>query len=251
MRRYGRIRSLDTSRSLPFRRYLAQSEIDAAPPARDWIGANTSFPLFGNDAVGDCTCAALFDRRVLISRLDGEPAFAATTADCEAVYTAVTGWDGVPGSPTDHGAQPINVLEYAKASGIGGTKIGAFVRLNFDAQDEMRAALNLLGPIYCGAGLPKALDDQGFSWDMPPIAERDEDHAPDPDRGHMFILGGYDRLGWSVVTWGSGLYRASNAWATECIDECYALLDDAWVTGTRGAPNGFDLSRLLADMASL
>lgn len=248
MTRFGRIRSTHTRGSVRLR--LTQAELDAAPPARDWIGSNTTFPMFGNDQVGDCTSASLFDRRVLLARLEDQ-AFEATTDDALAVYRAVTGWDGTPGDNTDHGAEPINVLQYAQNVGIGGVKVGAFVRIAADNSDEMRAACALFGPLYVGADLPKALDGQGFNWDMPPIAARTADDAPDNDRGHMFLLGGYDRLGWSVVTWGSGLYRASNAWAEACVDEVYALLDDAWLTGERPAPNGFTIDRLRADLAAL
>ena len=256
MRTFGRIRSRDTRRALPFARYLAQAEIDAAPPARDWIGGRTDFPLFGNDQVGDCTIASLYDRLTLIGRLDPlalqQPGIGTLDAASALLdYTAIGGYDGTPGDATDHGLQPINVLQHAQNVGIAGLKIPLFVRLNFDNGDEMRAACNLLGPLYVGAGLPKALDGQGYDWEMPPIAQRTDVDAPDPDRGHMFLLGGYDRSGWKVVTWGSGLYRASNAWAEECIDEAYALLDDAWATSSRAAPNGFDFARLRADFASL
>jgi len=247
----GRRRSRDTRSAVPFARYLAKAELDAAPPARDYLGeTTTTFPWWGNDRVGDCTIAALYDRRVLLAALTGEP-FASTTAAALADYTAIGGFDGTPGDPTDHGLEPINVLAHAQAVGIAGSKIAGYARLNFDDQGEMRAALNLFCCVYAGAGLPKNADEQGYLWDMPPIAQRTELDAPDPDRGHMFLIGGYDRLGWSIVTWASSKYRASNAWVEECVDEAYVIIDDALVRGDRPAPNGFDLERLRFDLAAL
>ncbi len=244
----GRIRSTHSRGALPHvERYLQSGMLlDAAPPARDYAG-EAMFSTYGNNVAGDCTIASLYHRRELLAKLHREP-FSATTDQAFGDYSAVTGFDGRPGDATDHGAQMIDVLVHAKTVGIAGQRVAGYARVDPRNRPLMEQLLNAFVTIYVGANLPKAVDHQGFDWDMPPIEHRSEDDEPDEDRGHAFLLVGYDRLGWRVLTWGSSRYRASNAWAELCLDEAWVVIDDALVTGARPAPNGLDIDRLRADL---
>ena len=244
----GRIPSTHARGALPHvERYLRSGLLlDAAPPARDYAG-EAAFGTYGNNVAGDCTIAALYHRRELLAKLQREP-FVATTNQAYADYGAITGFDGTPGDASDHGAQMIDVLVHAKSVGIAGQKVAGYARIDPRDRGLMEQALNAFVAVYVGANLPKAIDDQGFDWDMPPIEHRTEHDEPDTDRGHAFLLVGYDRLSWRVLTWGSSRYRASNAWLDECCDEAWIVIDDALVTGARPAPNGLDIDRLRADL---
>jgi hypothetical protein len=241
----GRIKSTHARGALPHAaRYF---DLDAAPPARDYTGAR-SWGLFGNDRVGDCTIASLYDRRQVLASLHRE-SFTWTTDQALADYTALNGYDGTPGDASDRGCQMIDVLAHAKNVGIAGQRIAGYARIDPLNRVVMEAALNAFCFLYVGANLPKAVDAQGFEWRMPAI--RTDDDEPDPDRGHAFGLVGYDRLGYRGLTWGSSRYRIDNAWAELCIDEVWVAFDEALVSGTRAAPNGFDLARLRDDLAAL
>lgn len=222
--------------------YLAGGTLDAAPPARSFIG-DADYQWWLNNKESCCTVAALYHRRQLLAGQTGD-VFAGTDAEVQADYLAT-------GDGTDDGRQLIDVLTRAVDVGIAGMKISGKARVDVGDPDEMRAALNLFGCVYVGGELPVALDTQGYTWTIPPPAQRTKDDEPDPDRGHAFLLGGYDRSGWQVVTWASGKYRATNEWVAACVDEAWVIIDDALATGARAAPNGFDLARLRADLAAI
>ena len=61
---------------------------------------------------------------------------------------------------------------------------------------------------------------------------------------------GYDESHVLLVTWGA-VKVCTWAWFLRYTEEAFALLDDAWVSGSTPAPSGFDLAALQADLAAV
>lgn len=246
----GRKKSTSLRGALRLSHYLDIKKIlDAAPPSCDNIGG-TAFSWWGNNKIGNCTVASLYHRRQLIAAQTGE-AFSPPAIGAEGEYAAITGYDGTPGDASDRGAEPTQVLAHGTTAGIAGEKINRFAAIDTRNPDEVRAAIWLFDVAYVGGELPKALDDQGFNWTIPAIGQRGVNDQPAPDRGHQFLFGGYERDVINVVTWASGQYTCTDEWNIACVDEGYVLLTDALATAARKSPNGFDIDRLIYDMAAL
>lgn len=243
---FGRIASREDPRTLRLSRYLEAGRFSAPPPARDWTGrARYTWSL--NDRLGCCTITGLVHLAQARAAANGE-SITIEDADVLKAYSAISGYDGTPA--TDRGAQMIDALVYARNVGIGGWKIGAFVRV--DARDflELRAAVNLFGGVYVGADLPRRIREQGTDWELPPIVARTLDDAPSSLGGHAFALLGFDRTHLQAMPWVTKT-SIGNAWAHLYISEAWAFLDHRWVTGERPAPNGFDVARLQQDLQAV
>lgn len=236
MRSLGRVRSVGTMRAVRLAHYV---DADAAPPKRSWIGPDKSFPWFGNDAAGDCAYASLYDRRVLLSRLNGEE-FVGTREDCLKDYSA-TGFSGTPGDATDNGSQMIDVLGQAVHTGIAGDRIEGYARLDPMDRDLMEIAINAFGCVYVGASLTKnVVNVAPKEWDI-----RTGDR-PDHTLGHAFLYGGYDHKGFDVVTWAEGDWFATNKFHETCVDEAWVILD-SHITNLAG----ISIDRLRYDLKQL
>lgn len=244
--RFGRIASREDARTLRLARYLETGRYAAPPPARDWTGG-TRFTWSLNDRLGCCTITGLVHLAQAHAAANGE-SIAIDDLDVAKAYAAISGYDGTPA--TDRGAQMIDALVHARNVGIGGWKIGAFVRVDPRDYLEVRAAINLFGGIYVGADLPERIKEQGTTWELPPLVARTDDDAPSSLGGHAFALLGFDRTHLQAMPW---ITKTSigNAWADLYISEAWAFIDQRWVTGERSAPNGFDLARLQQDLEAV
>lgn len=242
----GRVPSRNDLRTLRLARYLSARDYPAPPPARDWTGS-IRYPYLLNDRLGCCTITALAHLAQAHAAAHGE-ALHFVDADIETAYRAVSGYDGTPA--TDRGAQMIDALVYARRVGIGGWKIGAFVRVNAHDPTELRAAINLFGGVYVGADLPRRIMDQGAEWHLPPAIERTTNDAPNSLGGHAFALLGYDRLALRALPWITPT-TIGNTWWSLYGAEAWAFLDGRWVTGERPAPNGFDIEQLRQDLEDI
>ena len=162
-------------------------------------------------------------------------------ADVLAVYTAITGYN--PADPnTDQGANELDVLNYWRNNGILGHKITAFVQVEHDKLDHIRAAINLFGGVYAGVRLPdSAMDafDHGQMW---------SDISQTATDGHAIPLVGYDADGFSAITWGRKVY-ITNLWAAKYFDESYAVLSPDWIQPVGVAPSGFGEAQLMTDLS--
>ena len=245
--RLGRVKSRDDARTLRLSRYLTPGKYDAPPPARDWFGS-TVFSWFLNDKIGDCACASLCHMLQAHANLHNK-IINISDSDVVGMYSAVSGYD--PAKPeTDRGSQMIDALRYMNNTGIAGHKIGAYVQVNQNDAQELRAAMNLFGGVYVGARLPKRVLSQGNTWEVVAPSYQSNDDAVGSLGGHAFTLLRYDRLHFGLATWASR-YTTSNAWISKYVDECWAIISSEWVDGTMDAPNGFDMDRLRLDLSAL
>lgn len=222
----------------------------APPPLDDWTGPTSDYTFLGNDRVGCCTRTCyghVVQQRCALLGVKCE----LTADDVLQAYKDGTGWDGVPGSLSDHGDSILNALTQLRKDGFGGKyKLRGFGRVNHNDTEEMRAALHLFGSIIIGASLPEAIVRQGTNWDLSPVGQRQPDEKPGSLGGHAFILTAHQRGRWGAMPW---IHKTNitYAWDDLYIDEAWFAVDDLWVTQNRSAPNGFDLARFEHDVAAI
>ena len=237
-------------RTLRLARYLR--ELPPAPPVRRWSTAVTSWPMFMNDLVGDCTCAAAAHMELAWSSNNGSP-WRATDKQVLQAYMAVGGYDPEVGESTDNGANMLDLLNYWRRLGIGGKKIDAFVALDVKKREEFKAAINLFGAVYIGLDLPVSAQNQA-TWKVS-VAGTQGDPSPGSWGGHAIAAFDYDDDGqddddglW-IATWG-GLQKLTWRWLDGYASEAYACLSSNWADAD-GAPSGFAHDELKADLSAV
>lgn len=225
--------------------YLAH-RFDAPPLARDWT-QGIRYDSLMNHKLGCCTITGIAHLMQNSALAHGQ---LLRFADEEIVsaYSRATGY--VPGDPsTDRGGQMVNALKMARHVGIGGKKIGAHVRVDVRDYLEVQAAINLFGGIYVGADLPKRISSQTV-WTIPVQREFNDLDTPGSLGGHAFVKLGYDRHHLRALPWRDPVY-ASVEWMKLYVDEAWAIIDERWISGDRPAPNGFDMERLIHNLAAI
>jgi hypothetical protein len=233
------------------------------PPRRNSVALNASFPMFANDEIGDCTCAALGQRIIAQERSSAQSSRPTVTVDdVIAAYSAVTGYD--PARPeTDQGAYLLDVLNYVRNTGIGHEKdgtthtIGAFAKVDPADHNEVALAHWMFGGLYVGVGLPVAAQRQiGGLWDPTGNARQDRWGSWG---GHAMYVQTYDTRttmagavpGPTFVTWGDR-QRATWRWWDTYVDECFAVISEDFLrTGTGKTPQGFDVAALTEQLNAL
>lgn len=217
------------------------------PPKVDYAPLVTDWPMFGNDALGDCTAAGAGHLEELWSaEVDGH-AFVVSDDDVVRFYE-LQGYN--PADPsTDRGADMLSVLRSWRRTGIGGRKILAFAEVEASSQAEVRTALWLFSGLYVGVDLPQSAIDQ-FQAGRPWTVEYEDGGIAG---GHCVPAVAYDEFGVTFVTWGR-LQRAGWDWWRTYVmgQETYVCIPaDDQRLGARALPNGFNLSQLRADLARL
>ena len=221
--------------------------LPASPPLRDWNrGLPSDLGMMANDQYGDCGFAGQAHAVQTWTSDTGKPV-ALPDAVVLGAYAGCTGFS--PGDPSsDQGVVLLDALSYWRKTGIGGHKIGAYVKVDHHNLDHVKAAINLFGGVYMGAALPTAAQHQ-TSWVGPRGALRGDD-APGTWGGHCMWAPAYDASHVTFVTWGQRQV-ADWQWWLDYVDEAYACVSVDWVTGAKTAPNGFDLSKLNSYLARL
>ena len=220
-----------------------------APPAkvyREYKVPANAWGFYGNDTLGDCTCAAKAHLLMMMTAHTQPTMFVSAVADIIAAYSAISGY--VPGDPsTDTGCAMTDVLNYFQTTGIAGHQILAWASVNFADPVQFRQAVYLFGAVDVGVNLPNSAIDQtnaGQTWDVIP----DDGGIAG---GHDVIYFGAGGEGDTNVTWGQ-LQASTNAWNQKYIEEAYVVITDDWLNAADGlAPNGLDLDALTADLAAL
>jgi len=231
----------------------------AAPPAS--VDYTTALPaalgMFGNDSLGDCTCAAIYHALQVWSAnaqkvIDTEP-----DEDAVLLYEGACGYNPsaapVDGqNPTDQGGDEQSVLTYVMLSGAptgaGGAdrhRIAAFVEIDPRNFDDVKLAIATGGLVYLGFEVPSYMPEAaGSTWDVQP--------GPNCNivGGHAVIAAGYDANGLDIISWGAK-YRMTWAFWSEFVDEAYLLADPSWIEATGKSPGGLSLTDLETQMQAL
>jgi hypothetical protein len=247
----GRLPRRDDPRTLLLARYLDDTvALPATPPSADFASAVPSWPMYGNDRLGDCTCAAV-GHMIQAWTVAAGAARTPADPDVEALYwqtgtpPAATGSQG---SAQDDGRAELDVLNYWRNTGLAGDKITAYIAVDPSNLDHVRAAIYLFGGVYTGIALPLTAKGQTV-WDV--VAAAPDQNTPGSWGGHAVPYLAYDDAGFVCVTWGSTL-RLTTAFHNEYTDEAYAIVSPDFLAASGGAsPAGFNLEALEADLAEL
>lgn len=225
---------------------LADYTIDLAapPPAVDWLSAVTSWPMYLNDQIGDCTAAGIGHL------IEGDTRYAQGTAvqisdqDVLHLYEATSGYN--PADPaTDQGAVCQDVLDYMRKTGVAGHKALAFAKVDLSNRTQLQQAIALFGQVYAGFNFPSSAMDQfhaGQVWDVVNGAQI--------EGGHCVTLGAYGANGLSCVTWGR-VQALTWRFLTKYFDEGWVVITPDWLSSRGQSPTGLSLYQLGQDLAAL
>jgi hypothetical protein len=149
---------------------------------------------------------------------------------------------------TDQGVVLLDALRYWRNVGISGHKVGAYMKVDHHNIDHVKIAINLFGGVYMGANLPASAQGKP-QWSGGRGVLRGDD-APGSWGGHCMWAPKYDRSGVGFVTWGTR-QPADWQWWVDYVDEAFAVVSIDWVSGSKTAPNGFNLAKLQSYLTSL
>lgn len=244
----GRAPVRDDERTLRLATYLDAPALPPAPRARDWLSKVRSWEMYDNDRIGDCVPAGAAHLITAWTANDGGPPVVPTDADVISAYTAIAGYDPATGAG-DNGCVMLDALNYWRTRGIGGHRIGAYVRVDVRDHAQVKQAINLFGGLYCGAALPLAARSQlsGWLWRTSrggPVGA----YAPGSWGGHCIHVGAYKTASLSCTTWGRTMGLTWSWWDTY-VEEAYAVLSPDWLGPDGKSPTGLDITALTADLA--
>jgi hypothetical protein len=245
--RFGKLPPVVDSRTLRFGAYLEASL--APPPSSVNYGKKVaSWPMFGNDTLSDCTCAAAGHMVECWTANSGKKVVPSETA-VVALYRHF-----VP-IGSDHGCDMMRMLKGWRLIGLGGDKITAYASLETGNLTEVRDAVNLFGGAYIGLALPQFADPGGnidistIPWVVPlggPVGNA----APGSSgQGHCVNAVAYDARNLYVVTWGA-IKPMSWQFYSAYADEAYAIVSNDFLKNGK-APNGFNLRQLMSDLGEV
>lgn len=244
----GRLPVRHDPRTLQLSRYLT-SKLPKAPTIFGIWKAVAIWPMYGNDRLGDCTCAAAGHMIEAWTAASGALKTVAANAITRTYWLTGTpsSTKGTAGGPTDTGRVELDILKFWRTTGISGHKIGAFTSVQPKNHSHMKAGTWLLGGLYVGIALPITAQTQQV-WDV--VGDgKTGNSAPGSWGGHAIDIVGYDSQGLIGVTWGA-LIKITWAFVDAYFEEAYAIISNDWLT--QGAtPAGLNLAQLQKDLAAL
>lgn len=247
------------SRVRPMRELLGIRDRASIPPpvpaSCDWSSHVRSWPMLGNDEVGDCTIAAVGHIVQLLTTCAGDPRIM-TTDEAYSDYEAF-GWNGIIGDPSDQGANLQDVLTRWTGRGfqIGGQSdlLTGFSQINPADDYEVRFGIYKLGAIDIGVALPLAVQGAD-SWDCGPLepngAPADGPWAYGSWGGHSVCVVGYSPKGLLCITWGKTLWMTWPFFRTYC-DEAYVPLSRDFVNASIPDETWAALEQDMADLRAI
>jgi hypothetical protein len=236
----------------PLGRYLRLEAAKVLPPVQaacDRSALVASWPMLGNDSIGDCTIAAVGHAVQLWTATCGHMR---VMNDSE----ALAGYEAFgyrPGdASSDHGALASDVLTRWSGAGFacGGENdvLAGFCAIDPETEADVRAGVAWLGVVYAGFDLPIAAQRMDV-WDVPPGQALAGDYAVGGWGGHAVPIVGYGPTGVVCVTWGALKQITWRFWDAYA-DEAYGLLSRDFVGGS-GSAAAVDWAQLEADMDQL
>jgi len=208
------------------------------PASIDWSKKVSQWPMYGNDKLGDCTCAAVGHMEETWSANAGEPEVP-VDKDVLDLYWA-TGTE-------DTGRYCLDVLNYWQKNGFGGEQILAFVEIDPHNRQHVELACWMFGGVYIGVQLPRSAQHQRDEWSL----ASGPDAEPGSWGGHCVNLVDYaSDKGPVCVTWGRLIPMTWDFYEAYC-DEAYSVISPDWLKEGTGAPSGFDLEQLKKDLEAI
>ena len=252
----GRIKSKPDprNRTLMLARYLSP-DLPAPPLTADWFtGRGAPWPLYRNDELGDCTCAAA-GHAICNWREDAAKPNDPTDDQIILAYSTVSDYNPVTGDG-DNGAEEIDVLKlWRQPPGIAGEQIGAFAAVDPGNVAHVAQTIAWFGCAYLGMELPNTAQGQEV-WDVASWW-RWADRMAGSWGGHAVTAGAYQltpdgkAFDWvDVITWGARK-RMTGAFFARYCDECWAIISPDWLRPDATTPASLNMTALQADLAHI
>jgi hypothetical protein len=222
--------------------YIDEEALPPIPAHLD-LTKGITFPMYGNDRLGDCTCAAVGHLIQIWTAAVGAPVTPPDSA-IEHLYIPETGDE-------DTGRVETDVLDYWKKHGIDtGDKIIGYAAIDPGVTKHIKLGIALFGGVYAGVALPLTAQTQK-EWHV--VGNPDDPSspaAPGSWGGHAIPYGGYTKDKLVVVTWGATLL-ATLHWDQTYCDEAYVVVTKDWLNAQGKSPAGLDLAQLETDLNAL
>ncbi|HUI19922.1 MAG TPA: hypothetical protein VLZ74_02605 [Methylocella sp.] len=212
---------------------LFGTDLPAPAPAMDWTEGVTRRPMFGNNKVGDCTCAAVANILVGALKAAYEKDWAPSTDQVLALYSAITGYDpNAPKdangeNPTDKGAIIEDVLAYVMKHGAFGHQFVGTAAIDVGDFTNIKRAIDWFGVVDLGVGLPLAWQETN-KWTLDGYNPQDPEWKPYSWGGHCICSEKYDADYIYVWTWGE-LVRVSWDAFRLYFDTADAVIAASWI----------------------
>lgn len=228
-------------------------EVLPEPPAGviDMSHGITSWPMYLNNELGDCACAAPGHMEMIFSKAAGGKEVDPSDDDILKLYE-LQGY--IPGNAaTDQGSSMGNVLaDWRNLRWQNGDKlvsaVYAYCQIDQTNIDHLRLALYLFDGLYIGAGLPLTAQGQEV-WDVVP--DSPTHNAPYSWGGHAInVVAWNEDNSVEFISWGKRMKMTANFWGTY-VDEVYAVITQDLKEGSTLQDNGFNVEQLEADMAQI
>lgn len=237
----GKLPPKHNTKTLRFAKYLTGNlPVPAEKVYREYKTPPEAVQMFGNDTIGDCTCAGAANMLILASCHTGTVVIP-TLDEVIALYSSVSGYDPSSGE-NDNGASMTDVLEKLRTVGLHGHKILAWAKIDHTNLVHRKLACQMFGGTYTGVNLPASAQSQFPNpWEVMP--------GNAIEGGHCIIRPGYGSEGDDYVTWANWEQKASAAWSKMYVEEEYCLITEDWLDQvTKKTPGGLDLATLEADL---
>jgi len=233
---------------------VAGQTLPPPPPAADY-SAKLSQPLgmMLNDALGDCTCAAVYHAIQVWTANSDSTMLTEPDADVRQLYIQACGYNPrVPGEGPGGNEQKVLTYLLNKGAPMGPAgkqrhKIAAFIEVDPRNLDDVKRTINDCGLAYIGFNVPQFIMPAG----KPPLSVWSVQSANTTIvGGHAVVLVGYNATGAKVISWGQ-YYTMEWGFFSAYVDEVYAIADQQWIEQTGKTPGGLTLAELEQQMAAL
>jgi hypothetical protein len=234
----GKLEVKKDARNLRLAAYLDEAlALPSVPASADWSQKVASWPMYGNDTLGDCTCAAVAHMEEAWSANSGSPEVPPEQAVLDLYWKT---------GKADTGRYCLDVLNDWQSNGFGGEAILAFVQIDPKRREHVELACWMFGGAYLGVQLPRSAQTQKDEWTL----TSGPDAQPGSWGGHCVNLVDYLQAGPTCVTWGRLMPMSWEFFDAYC-DEAYAVISPDWLDAHGQAPSGFDLAQLESDLQAI
>jgi hypothetical protein len=223
-------------------------KVERAPKAVDYQSNVEKelgkFPMFRNDEIGNCTCAAKAHGLQIMNDIAGHD-FSPTTEQVVEAYHLSCGY--VEGRPeTDNGGIMLNVAKWWRDNAITEHKILAFARVDIPDRNEVKLAIDIFGGVDMGVNLPLSAQAQEESGDVWHVVNGNSGR-PGSWGGHDMWCSRYDGKHLYYVTWDEQK-PATWSWVEKYADEAYAYITEDWLDAQGKTVTGLDIAGLRRDL---
>lgn len=255
----------DFSKPAPtFESYLTSAHefgtTDPLPTSPSFVDRESkvsSWPMYKNDTVGDCTIAAVLHMIASFTAFSGSVPGGAMFTDDEAIkiYSAVSGYNPATGA-NDNGATLAQVCKYMMTTGATDAtgkvhKFAAWAEVgDYTNRKLLKRILNAFGTAYLAIDFPDSAMDQfnaGEPWTYVAGSPSDGGHAI-PLQYSAVNTNTLDDE--TIITWGAECKMSEGFWTHQGVEAVAVVSADDVNVQSGTNPAGLNLTQLVADCQS-